>query len=54
MKVQQILVEGTEEVEVTCRKLVREEAAALRIGRRFLYYCFSVYNVLVALQDLEM
>ena len=49
----QILVEGREEVEVACKKLVREEAAALREGRRFLYYCYSLYNVIVALQDLE-
>ena len=34
----QISVEGRKEVEVVCRKLVREEAAAWRGGRRCLYF----------------
>ena len=34
----QIFVEAREEVEVACRKLVREEAAAWRGGRRCLFY----------------
>ena len=34
----QIFVEAREEVEVACRKLVREEAAAWRGGRRCLFF----------------
>ena len=34
----QIFVEAREEVEVACRKLVREEAAAWREGRRCLFF----------------
>ena len=44
----QIFVEAREEVEVACRKLVREEAAAWRGGRRCLFFCYSVYNFKVA------
>ena len=53
----QISVEGRKEVEVVCRKLVREEGAAWRGGRRCLYFfilsveCHS--SPIVALQDLE-
>ena len=34
----QIFVEAREEVEVACRKLVREEAAAWRGGKRCLLF----------------
>ena len=34
----QIFVEAREKVEVACRKLVREEAAAWRGGRRQLFF----------------
>ena len=34
----QIFVEAREEVEVACRKLLREEAAARRGGRRCLFF----------------
>ena len=36
----QIFVEAREEVEVARRKLVREEAAAWRGGRRCLFFLF--------------
>ena len=49
----QIFVEAREEVEVACRKLVREEAAAWRGGRRCLFFLLLSVNVIVALQDLD-